>query len=218
MKAKENKVIIYIDIEGNVALDTFFEETDIPMLKDFLTNLGIEEIEVEKDDLSIVRNQPFAPDIPIVKKKFAKRIQWLTIPVIEELLCSSEMDDYEKTKRLCTLSGFEITSLPDYEQPSGFISPRYSDINKEFERWKRENKKTETPTNKRELVREWAVIYIAEQKKIKLKRVAVGTKVMVTAQNINGTVKGYNEENGEYDIELDNGFSGAYKRKEFEVI
>jgi hypothetical protein len=219
MKASDNKVYILKDIEGNYAIDCHWEEKDLPFLKDALTRAGISEIIVQDDELSIQRNRAFTSEIPVVMRKDTKRINWETVPVIVELLCSKEMNDWEKTKKLCVLSGFDVDSLPEHRKPEGFISPRYSEINKHYEKWKRENNKTETRDTKVELVTEFAPVFIEEVRRKKLKRLPIGTKVIITEQNITGTIIGFREDSGEpYDIMLDDGFSGFYKRNKFEVV
>lgn len=221
MKAPTDTVYILKDIEGNVAVDVYWEIKDIVALEKFFRELGAKEVIIKDDELSIQRQRPFVPDPPVVMRKNTQKINWLSIPVIEELLCSREMDDWEKTKKLCQLSGFNIESLPYHRRPEGFISPEHSKITKLYEKWKRENNKTETPNNKGELVRQFAKNHIEEETSKRQKRVQVGTKIYYPREDADGTIKNYDESTGEYYIEWidkkDEKWLIWVKRKEFEV-
>jgi len=213
----EKEVTIYKDIEGNYDIDEYYSEGDLVALKEFLKSIGVEKIEVVEDEESIKKQRPFAYSKPRVMRKDTKRIDWLNKEVIVEHLCSIEQDDVEKMKELCKLSGFSYEETEEAKKPSGFISPKFSELHKAYDKWKRENKTIETPDTKRGLVGNWAEGYIVEQKKNKQKRVQIGTKVIVNADKKEYTVVDYDEENGEYLLEDADEFKGYYKRKEFEI-
>lgn len=213
----DNEVIIFKDVEGNYDINCYYRAEDLEDLKEFLRKRGVSKIEVCDDEESIAKKRPFIDNKPLVMRKKTRRINWLKPEVIVELLCSRVEDDYEKTKKLCELSGFSIDDLQECEKPSGFISPSYSEKSKAYEKWKRENKIVETPETKKELVGRFALDYIAECLRLRQKRVQPGTKVYVSAEGKNAVVTDYDEDSGEYNLKDEEGFEQYYPRREFEV-
>jgi hypothetical protein len=211
-------VILYKDIEGNVALDAYFEESDIPKLKEILPKyFGCRVEDVILHEESKLRGKPFTPNIPVVMKRTIHDIDWLNPEVIKEMLLFRGSNDKLRDKVL-ELSGRD----PDKSKQTGFaVIVRYKYVVDAWEKWKRENDIVETKHNKSELVGEFVKPFIVQEEKKKLKRVDIGVPVFVPSwgeEGSKGTIKNYDEKDGAYDIYFDDGFSGKYKRKDFEVL
>ncbi len=214
----DKEIIIYKDIEGNYDINCYYQEEDLGKLKNFLYSLGVKEIDIMDDNLSIERQRPFVSEKPRVMKKKTKKINYAKKEVIIEMLCSREQDDDEKCKQLCLLSGFDMDELDEYEKPSGFISPAYADLSKKYEKWKRENNITETPETKKKLVGDFSEVHILEVKKKKQKRLQEGTKVIDNVFKDEWLIEKYNEKEGSYDVKSSEGSSSTFKRNQLEVI
>lgn len=104
MKSK-NKVTILKDINGNVDIDIYFEEQDIPQLESFLKQSGAKEVVVKEDETSKERNMPFRDYKPSVKKRISHDVDWTNPDVIKEIIFNSADDKLvlEKEKKTCQM-------------------------------------------------------------------------------------------------------------------
>lgn len=92
MKAKNNEIYILRDCEGKVDIDEYFEEEDIPKLKEFLKSLGVKNVYVEDDKESIEKKKPFRYEKPSLQKRVQREVDWENHKVIEIVLLSRAND------------------------------------------------------------------------------------------------------------------------------
>jgi hypothetical protein len=207
------KIQIYKDIAGNIETDKYLKERDKDKLKEFLIGLGYEVGDMINFPLSFKKKTPFS-DKPRAKKKITKEIDWNNPNVIFKVL-NSQLTDNLILKDVVTESNIFVGESKVTELA---IKLKRDEIFKEFNKWKIENKKTENNENRNELHKEFSKIYIEIQKKLKQKRIPIGTNVLILSENVEGIIISYNEKKGLYCVKKIegefNGFSKDYTKKE----
>ena len=210
------KIKIFRDCQGNVDTNAYFKESEIPKLKSFLEDLGYQVEDVENHGESFRKGKPFRYEKPSVAKKIVHEVDWHNPKIITLLLNNSDKSDEVILKMLVKESG--LVEISQSSATTFTIIARFRSIAKEYEKWKQENKITESPDNRNKLHSEFSNYYIDLIKKQKQKRLQPGTKVYIESLNENGIIKNYKEDTRKYDVEYSNGFSGYFERKNLKVL
>ena len=201
---------LFKDVKGNVEIDKYFKEKDVPKLKEFLEGLGYEVEDIADFLPSFNKNLPFI-DKPRIMKRMTREIDWLNPNVIFLVLNSKKtneliLKDVVKESNMINIENSKVTELAVIMQ-RGYIF-------KEYEKWKIENNKMENNENRDALQTDFSKIYVEQQKLLKQKRLPIGTKVFIQSKDLHGKILNYNEKRGEYDVEDEKGYKCYHKRKD----
>lgn len=170
------KIKIYRDCAGNIEIDHYFKESQIPALKNFLTSIGYEvEEEVENHTQSFKRNKPFRNIKPSVQKRFSREVDWLNPNVISFILDNPEIEENQMVRDVVRISG--IVAEKDRKATGMVIITGYKKIGSDYEKWKKNKDITESPANKIDLHSQFSKEYTnLKKERIKKKKEKVEKK------------------------------------------
>ena len=192
------KIVEYIDMwidkDGDVFFDDYFDEKDAPKLKGFIeAELGY-KVNLMRDS-----EREFKPEPKIWKKNVVRDIDWSNFNNILYIINHKENTDEDIVKGLHSEgSGFSITVK------RGIILTEYTRL-----------LETENGKPSPERLIQWAKEIT--NRFMKGKKLDVGTTVLVMdrGKKVKGKILEYDK--GDYRIEKEDGFTGRYRRSEIEL-